>query len=842
MADLSPATMAPALDVLFREGALGSLSDGQLLERFVASGSAAGSAFDVLVARHGPMVLGVCRRILRDVHAAEDAFQVTFLVLARRAAAIRQRESLGPWLHGVARRAALRARAAASLRREREARAAILHDTVECERDQDDDSDAALHAEIERLPEKYRAPIVICYLQGRTIGEASRELGWPVGTVGGRLARARDRLRASLQRRGLCTPVVLSTAFSLDPGLAPAVSQSLARATRDAALEVVTKRGTTTALSAAAAGLVEETMRRALITRLVIGAASCGLAGAVILGAAALGLVAGAPELSQSRGSQGPAKTSPAPARPQQTSLVETLKDASSLADGVTDPEENLNAHMALAWAQIKSGDRQGAQATLDRAEKITSALVAEARCTARVRIAHALGECGGKARGLALLAQTRVEAEGIEAPGRPWSLKSIALAQCDLGDREAARATIEALDQALLSPEERRRGIWKHTLSTLAEAQLSVGDVEAAFKTCMPSVTGEGVKADESENLQQQAWVMSNLAYFIADGNHNRRSGLDPPRVLTAEERASGLAVVRRIVAIVEALPEPNSNRPSMVAALGELGAFDEAIQLARRIDQKQFQDSDQIDAIWALWRLSLCQAKAGLFDAARATLQEAARLENPPNADAADKRSRLANGFLEARDYDQVMKIAETLDPHGRASFLSQVARRRKLAGDRDGAEQLFRRAILDAGRFRHILPKAEPEKPGAGNAIEPESPKEDGPNDAKAQHEIEFLSLLAQIQARNDDWDAAARTFASMSPESHLKRLTALWISIIRARSGDTAGTLAWIRTLSSPSLQRRGLPSAGWPWESSMMNHPLTRSGPMMTSLPDLRTRL
>ena len=196
MADLGPAPMAPALDLLFREGALGSLSDGQLLERFVASGSVAGSAFDVLVARHGPMVLGVCRRILHDAHAAEDAFQVTFLVLARRAAAIRQRESLGPWLHGVARRAAMRARAAASLRRKREARAAILRDTAECELDHDD-SGAVLHAEIERLPEKYRAPIVLCYIQGRTIGEASRELGWPIGTVGGRLARARDRLRES---------------------------------------------------------------------------------------------------------------------------------------------------------------------------------------------------------------------------------------------------------------------------------------------------------------------------------------------------------------------------------------------------------------------------------------------------------------------------------------------------------------------------------------------------------------------------------------------------------------------------------------------------------------------
>jgi tetratricopeptide (TPR) repeat protein len=452
-------------------------------------------------------------------------------------------------------------------------------------------------------------------------------------------------------------------------------------------------------------------MRNAILGRLLIAAVATGLAAAVVVGAAVLGVTAGSPEIAYSRGIQGPSKTPPAPARPQQTPLVETLKDASRLADGVTDPEESLNAHMALAWAQIKSGDHQGAQATLDRAEKAASALGADARCFARVRIAHALGECGGKPRGLALLAQTRIEAEGLELLDRPWPLKAVAVAQSDLGDRDAARATIRTLDQTLLSAEERRRGIWKSTLSTLAEAQFSVGDIDAAFKTCIPSVAGEGGHADEAQRLDHQAWMLQDLAYFAADGNHDRRSGLDPPRVLSAEERASCLAVVRPIVAIVESLPEPNDHRASLVAALGELGAFDEAIQLARRIDQKHIQGPNETDAIWALWRVSLCQVKAGLFDAARATLREAAGVEIPPKAEAADIRSRLANGFLAARDYDEAMKIAETLDPGVRASILSRVARRKKLAGDRKVAEQLFRRAILDAGRFRHIPPKPEP-----------------------------------------------------------------------------------------------------------------------------------
>jgi RNA polymerase sigma factor (sigma-70 family) len=257
MAQLSTDAPAPPLGVLFREGTLGSLSDAQLLERFLASGAAAGAAFDVLMTRRGPMVLGVCRRILRDVHAAEDSFQATFLVLVRRAGAIRRRESLGPWLHGVARRVALRARTAALVRQEREARAAIDPATALAE-PVADDLGPALHAEIVRLPEKYRAPIVLCYLDGRTIDEASRQLGWPAGTVGGRLARARARLRDRLVQRGLVAPAALFAAPAPDAASVVAVPRALARSTHDAALQLAAGRLDTTVVSATVANLLAE--------------------------------------------------------------------------------------------------------------------------------------------------------------------------------------------------------------------------------------------------------------------------------------------------------------------------------------------------------------------------------------------------------------------------------------------------------------------------------------------------------------------------------------------------------------------------------------------------------
>jgi RNA polymerase sigma factor (sigma-70 family) len=179
----------------------GDLSDPELLERFLGQRDAA--AFAALVRRHGPAVLGVCRRVLRNGHDAEDAFQATFLVLARKARFIARREALGSWLYGVAYRVALRARADAARRRKHESQAA---QRVEAQTACDalaDDVRPVLDEEVSRLPDKYRRPVVLCYFEGKTYQEAARLLGWPPGTVSVRLARARGLLRRRLALRGL---------------------------------------------------------------------------------------------------------------------------------------------------------------------------------------------------------------------------------------------------------------------------------------------------------------------------------------------------------------------------------------------------------------------------------------------------------------------------------------------------------------------------------------------------------------------------------------------------------------------------------------------------------------
>ena len=211
------------------------VSDALLLDRFIEQWDEA--AFRDLVRRHGPMVLGVCRRILRDPHAAEDSFQATFLLLVRKAGSVRKRESVGPWLYGVARRVALEARGATSRRHvlaRLDPEVPGVDDRVDIERDE---LHAALHEELGRLPEKYRAPLVLCYIEGLPHEAVARQLGWPLGTVRVRIARGRDLLGERLIRRGL-TPAAVLLALSLLPRTAAAAPARLVEATVRAAARV----------------------------------------------------------------------------------------------------------------------------------------------------------------------------------------------------------------------------------------------------------------------------------------------------------------------------------------------------------------------------------------------------------------------------------------------------------------------------------------------------------------------------------------------------------------------------------------------------------------------------
>jgi RNA polymerase sigma factor (sigma-70 family) len=283
-----------------------AVTDGELLKSFLARRDEA--AFEVLVRRHGPMVMGVCRRVLLDEHAAEDAFQATFIVLARKAASLASPELLANWLYGVAHNTALRAKAAAVRREARERQVAEMPEpAVEVEA-RWADLRPVLDEELSRLPDKYRVAIVLCDLEGRTRQEAAQQLGCPEGTVAARVARGRALLASRLARRG----VVLS-AGALGAALArhatacvpPAVASSASRAA------TLLARGETVAgvVSAEAAALAEGVVKAMLVTKLGIATVVLLFAACVGVGAVACGTGA----------DDGPAGSVPAPVRPGAT-------------------------------------------------------------------------------------------------------------------------------------------------------------------------------------------------------------------------------------------------------------------------------------------------------------------------------------------------------------------------------------------------------------------------------------------------------------------------------------------------------------------------------------------
>lgn len=251
------------LRILFNVGTVRDLTDGQLLERFTTgSGEPAERAFAALVERHGAMVLRVCRSVLGDHHEAQDAFQATFLVLVSKARGLWVRDSLGPWLHNVAFRTASCARSARERRRRLERRVASR--LQETRATASEELLQALHEEIHRLPERYRAPVVLCDLEGRTHEQAARHLGWPIGTVKSRLSRARERLKRRLVQRRVVASASLLASLPAVVDASLALPAALAEQTIRSAVQYAASR---TLLPGAVASLAQGVLRTMLINR-----------------------------------------------------------------------------------------------------------------------------------------------------------------------------------------------------------------------------------------------------------------------------------------------------------------------------------------------------------------------------------------------------------------------------------------------------------------------------------------------------------------------------------------------------------------------------------------------
>jgi HlyD family secretion protein len=295
MAGGSSVAVSRDIQALFDSGTASGLSDRQLLDRFAIGHDATSeAAFEVLVLRHGPMVLRVCHNLLHDPNDAHDAFQATFLVLIRRSESIRKLDSVGGWLYGVACRVAARARVDAARRRLAEQRAALR--IVEAVDPPDVDETVGMEfgpivqEEVWRLPEKYRAVVALCYWQGLTQEQAAVQLGCPLGTVRSRLARARKLLQRRLIRRGLAPLAGVLTAGldrapAIEAGfawrLAP-VPRELVSSTIQAAVRIAGGHGPAPAVSTVAASLVQNvlwSMTMFKIKMVAVGVVLVGLVG-----------------------------------------------------------------------------------------------------------------------------------------------------------------------------------------------------------------------------------------------------------------------------------------------------------------------------------------------------------------------------------------------------------------------------------------------------------------------------------------------------------------------------------------------------------------------------------
>jgi RNA polymerase sigma factor (sigma-70 family) len=242
-------------------------TDGQLLEAFLGRRDEA--AFEALLRRHGPMVLGVCRRVLGNPEDAEDAFQATFLVLVRKAATVRPRKMVGNWLYGVAYRTAMKARVMRAKRstKEKQARERPAPeppgDGVTAE------LLAQLDAELNRLPDKYRVPVILCDLEGKTRREAARLLGLPEGTLSWRLAQAKKMLARKLSRHGAVLPVSAVAAVLCQNAVSPCVPHPLLTSTAKAGMVVAAGQASIAGVvSINVAALTEGVMKAMLLSKL----------------------------------------------------------------------------------------------------------------------------------------------------------------------------------------------------------------------------------------------------------------------------------------------------------------------------------------------------------------------------------------------------------------------------------------------------------------------------------------------------------------------------------------------------------------------------------------------
>ncbi|WP_406694790.1 sigma-70 family RNA polymerase sigma factor [Singulisphaera sp. Ch08] len=742
------------LDRLFGEGTVAGMTDAELLGQFVDRRDEV--AISALITRHGPMVLGVCRGVLKDQHDAEDVFQATFLVLIRKAHSLRVERSLSSWLYRVSFRIAVQTRLAARRREARERQGAEIRVNQVVEQTESNHC-ALIIEEVDRLPERYRVPIVLCGVEGMTHEAAALHLGCPIGTVSGRLFRARELLRARLTRRGVTIPASLLVA-----GLAPKLAYSaVPHALMVATVEVARNWRTTGAISLSIVRLANGAIRSMLMTKIKLTGTTL-----LVLGISTLGIgVIAQQEGKESKTPPEPEATKPAD-MPKAEAIVrpprELLREAFRIVTENVDAP-NIFALIAIAKAQARVGERAAAVATLDYATEVGDKLKPRDRAIALGAIAYAHWESGNRKAIPLILQRAGDSANRVENEHEKLGiLLSVGTAQSWTGDTGAARGLVR-----------RMREIVDHSMEPsqffnrlqVVELQAMVGDYDDALRV-VDSVSD----AEKSE-------LLGRIADVVGSANHYF---LQPPRELTPTEKETRLQVIRRIL---NAYPKPSIY---VAIALADLGEPDEALRIVQGLHDEEIRKrrGDPTAMPWILTRIGSAQAKTGHMDAAKKTFQKAFDLIQG-RSELKSRLGQVASAQATSGDFEGALQTAMTIEPGQRTRELISISELQASAGAQSPSKETLRRALEDA---RFCLAHPPQGKPGSLGA---------NPEFWKSSALLE----ITRIQARLGDFDAAliaAREVAANRRAPALREL-----ALEQTRAGKVEEVWAWALKLDLPA---------------------------------------
>ena len=734
------------------------LADSVLLERFLTGREEA--AFETLVRRYGSMILGVCRRILRNTSDAEDAFQAVFLVLLRKASTIKRRDLLGNWLYGVAYQTARAARAATQRRRAKEGH--VTPRQSEPASNDPNELMAVLDEELAKLPELCRTAVVLCDLQELSRKEAATKLGIAEGTLSSRLARGRAMLSQRLTRRGVSAPLAVLGRGLGGTALAMNLPHALVQTTVKTALSVAAGPGAIVGASAQAIKLSETVIKMMFLSKIKVLAPVIAIALGMCFGVRALAL--------RGPGSPAAAEEASTLVLADQTKASEDVKQlvkqSLDAAEAIDDEELRLAVLLRIARAQLRFGEREAALATADKVLAIAKTIdEARHKVIVLTDIAMLQYEADDKKAGMASFQVGEKTALALQNPGEKGNaLMDVVrrlsyLKEYDEAFRVAAEAgdfqSSGLMSMAMTIPVTYKKDKSAASLQALVQA-----------RTVVQTLGGRGVQALADIAYAQARVGQMQEAMQTADAAS--RALKDPNQASVGRQNA-----LHRIV--------------RGAAASGDWqGAF-ETYKLLPKSNRSYDLVAD----------IATAQIRSGKRDEALKSIQELRRLADDVDKDNGQREKvqspNAGKGMRRGQRQPNQLEIAEPM-PDVRPQILARVATLEAKMGDLEAALQTATalppgldkaRALLEIGKAQCKVG----DKVGGKKALR-------------------RASRIA-VPVPSFGADASFRDRSGMAVGDHVKFNVLHQIAVEQARAGDADGASETLEDITS--AEQKGLPS-------------------------------